>query len=665
VAAEKLRQTRPTTVGTFDACGRCLVNVPGHCDVSLLLPMRRPGSLFLLIGLICVVVATRARSQTVSSTGLIVGQVVDATTGKPVPEAIVTLTTPFASSNLPTTPRGRVLTDADGYFFFADLPAPPAGARNAGYAINASKSGYVDSFYGARRPGGGLLYFELGDGERTNAAKILMWKYGAIGGTVLDEAGEPMVGVTVRAFNRAYTTGQARTIGVPVGSGLPATTDDRGVYRISTLVPADYVVVVPSTQATFPASVVASAFEGVGPSALMTEMSAASPELTPLGRARNQQIGNQVLMTLSRTAIPPAPGASGTLSVYQTTFYPSATTASEATTVSLKSGEERNGIDFQLRPVRTVRVAGRLTGPNGPVGLTAVRLVPASATDFASESGFETVTGLTDATGAFTFLGVPPGNYVLRVNRRPANTGSDMLPSGVDPSVVWGYESVAVGDADVADLTVTVRPLIRVAGRFRFEGQQAVPPMRQLEGLILRLTPAGSGSVATSTQLDANGAFAIGVPGGMYALRPQPPNGWYVKSVSLGDRDISDGPLEIRADDLPEILITCTDVVAQLSGVARTARGIPDPNATAVVFPVDRRLWSGGGPVTRLRTGRANRTGTYLVSELAPGDYFVAAMDDGALENWQDQKSLETMSRTATRVTVGAGEKKTLDLRAR
>ena len=460
-------------------------------------------------------------------------------------------------------------------------------------------------------------------------------------------------------------SGSARTIGVPVGSGLPATTDDRGVYRISTLIPGDYVVVVPSTQTTFPAAVLAAAFPESGRSTVTAEMSAASPELSTLGMPRNQQIGDLVLMTLNRTAIPPAPDTSGRLSVYQTTFYPSGLAASDATTISLKSGEERNAVDFQLQPVRSVRVSGTLTGPNGPAGMTAVRLVPAAAGEYASESGFETVTGLTDARGTFTLLGVPAGHYTLRVNKRPANTGSDTLPSGVDPSVLWANAPVVVGDSDVADLKVNLQGLIRVAGRLQFDGLQPTPPIREIRGLIVRLAPAGGGSVGISTQLDANASFAIGVPGGMYSVRPDLPLGWYVKSVAMGDRDISDGPLEIRPGELPEIVITCTSVAAQLSGTVTSAQGSPDSTATVILFPVDRRFWPGGGSVIRLRTARPNRTGRYLVSELPPGDYFVAAMDDARLENWQDPKSLDAISRTATRVTITPGEHKALDLRLR
>src|SRR5690349_7910677 len=70
-----------------------------------------------------------------SRTGLIAGQVLD-TTGPPLPDAIVRLTLPAFNPNVPTTPKGRVVTDRDGRFFFAGLPG---GA----YYLSASRDGYA------------------------------------------------------------------------------------------------------------------------------------------------------------------------------------------------------------------------------------------------------------------------------------------------------------------------------------------------------------------------------------------------------------------------------------------------------------------------------------------------------------------------------------------
>jgi len=68
-------------------------------------------------------------------TGMIAGQVVDAS-GAPVPEEIVRLAMPRYLETLPTTPKGRVMADGEGRYFFADLPA-------GDYYLQASKDGYA------------------------------------------------------------------------------------------------------------------------------------------------------------------------------------------------------------------------------------------------------------------------------------------------------------------------------------------------------------------------------------------------------------------------------------------------------------------------------------------------------------------------------------------
>ena len=53
---------------------------------------------------------------------------------------------------------------------------------------------------------------------------------------------------------------------------------------------------------------------------------------------------------------------------YETQFYPSVTTIDRATVIALRSGEERSSINFQLRPVPTVKVSGMVVAPDGQPG---------------------------------------------------------------------------------------------------------------------------------------------------------------------------------------------------------------------------------------------------------------------------------------------------------
>src|SRR5687768_11813512 len=162
-----------------------------------------------------------------SSTALIVGQVVDATSGRALAAAVVSLSGPPASRGVP---HQRMLTGPDGRFFFR-------GLRAGAYGVMATKGGYVDGSYGRLRPLGPSLQITLTDGGRFGEATVRMWKHASISGTVLDEAGEPQINVAVTAYRRGVHGGRPRYL-----PGGTARTDDRGVFRISGLVPGHWIV---------------------------------------------------------------------------------------------------------------------------------------------------------------------------------------------------------------------------------------------------------------------------------------------------------------------------------------------------------------------------------------------------------------------------------------
>ena len=141
--------------------------------------------------LVPVLVSVSASAQTQEA--VIAGQVVDATSGKPVSAAIVTISRPDLGG---AAGRGRILTGADGRFAFPGLP-------DGSFTITATKSGYSDGASGRRRPGGSPQAVVLNPSRRTADVPVRMWKQGAIAGMVLDEAGEAVVGVRVKLLSRA------------------------------------------------------------------------------------------------------------------------------------------------------------------------------------------------------------------------------------------------------------------------------------------------------------------------------------------------------------------------------------------------------------------------------------------------------------------------------
>ena len=166
-----------------------------------------------------------------TGTGLVYGQAVDGVSTRPVANALVTL---MVAGSIPV----RVLTDSDGRYAFRDVP-------KGGFSITASKPGYSDGAYGRLRPNGPSQSLQLTDGQRVTDVTLPLWKLGTIAGTVFDDSGEPVVGAPVRVLERTVVAGK-RQLQVSASS----TTDDRGMYRIGSLVPGEYVVVVPMTPPT-------------------------------------------------------------------------------------------------------------------------------------------------------------------------------------------------------------------------------------------------------------------------------------------------------------------------------------------------------------------------------------------------------------------------------
>src|SRR5262249_42950366 len=123
-------------------------------------------------------------------------------------------------------------TDDRGGFTFTNLPAGE-------FTISASKPGYLESIFGQKRAGSGRpgTPVQLAAGQKLDHLSLQIPRGGVITGTILDEQGDPAFGVNVRALRYAMRTGER-----VLQSAAGAQTDDRGIYRITGLLPGEYVI---------------------------------------------------------------------------------------------------------------------------------------------------------------------------------------------------------------------------------------------------------------------------------------------------------------------------------------------------------------------------------------------------------------------------------------
>jgi uncharacterized protein (DUF2141 family) len=603
-------------------------------------------------------------------TGLIVGQVIDATSGKGLGGAVVAL-----------AGARRVMTTTDGRFVLRNVPQ---GSHN----LTATKSGYIDGAFGTRRPGGPTMDLTMAEGERRGDIVIRLWRHGTISGTVTDEMGEPLIGIQVASVRRTDAAGRRRFI-----PGLVGTTDDRGMYRLTRLTPGDYVVAIVSAQVTLPAAAAQQFQEGMmtsGPdlsrNTILQVMAQSGAMPAIAGGPDSREVGDNV-QTMSRNAPTPPPIGGTRLFVYPTHFYPSARSISSATIVTVASAQERTGIDLQVKPVPTAKVSGTVAGLSGPSGVVAVRLIATGSEDLGRfGDGASTVTG---ADGSFTFAAVPAGDYTLRIVQTPRSqsppatvttlqVGGGMMMSAVaapEPAPVpteptlWASMPLAVGDTDLNGVNVLLRQGLRITGRVEFDGAAERPTPEQMSRMLVVVEPVDGQLDRMSSppgRVDARGQFnTFGVPAGKYFVRvPGAPTGWFLKGAFLGDRDLSDSPLELESADVSDVVLSFTDRPASISGTVELSSQIARDGVAVIVFPADSKAWleSGINP-RRLRRVATSDSGTYQVQSLPAGVYYVAAVREAAASDWLDPKFLESLATGAAHVQIGDGEKIAQNLR--
>ena len=514
------------------------------------------------------------------------------------------------------------MTTSDGRFAFRALPS-------GSHSLSAAKSGYIGGAYGMRRPDGATLPVVLADGERRGDIVIWMWRQGSISGSIVDEAGEPVVGVQVTALRRTTLGGRRRFAQSGVG-----TTDDRGVYRLSRLAPGDYAVGMIASQVSVPAATVRQ-FEETAMSGgdlnrnavFQAMMQVGAPPL--MSGTESRQVGDQV-QTIGRGAPVPPPIDGAKHYAYPSLYYPAASSASSAAIVTVTSGQERTGIDLQVRPVPMVKVSGTVVGGTAPAAALPVRLISQGSDD--SGRSADVAGTVTDAGGAFSFLAVPAGDYVIKILQvpRPAMpstaptaiavgtsvmmTGS-LAPNAELPSLpteptLWASLPIAVGDADVAGVNVLLRTGVRVSGRVEFEGTAEKPPPDQLARIPVLVEPLDGplDRVDTLVRIDAKSEFSTpGLAAGRYYIRiGAPPTGWTFKGAFLGERDVSDDPLELDSTDVTDVVITFTDRPASLAGTVQQAERSGRDGVAVVVFPADAKSWldSSANPQTHAQGRR-------------------------------------------------------------
>lgn len=648
------------------------------------MPLRRvAASVVMLTACLAITVVAQSPRPRPAANGVIIGRVVDAATGAPVRGATVRVNSYDESEGEEPSTATGVITGADGQFVFGGL-AP------ANYLVAATRFGYSRGSAGQHRPRAGSS-----DGSRITLAQnevrtdvtVRVWKLGAIAGTVVDEYGQPLTGVQIHAFPRAFVSGRPTL----AADAEDARTDDRGRYRISGLVPGDYIVGIIYRQATAPRAMAAEA-ERAGRTgdreamlSLYMDAELAGMDMPRLGDSGYMSVGPDLFAINN----PPASLRNGRWFVYPSQFYGGSPLVASSRVITVGSGEDASAIDFTMRPVASVRVSGTVTGPTGPMAGMPVRLTLVGSGEFQVDHAAPGIVSMTDTAGRFTMLGVTPGEYVLSALKGPTQDGMfgivEASGSNNDGSVIsvggemwtgskpktptptfFATSTLTVGDADIDGVSLTLRNGVRLSGRLEFSGTSDKPAGRQQFYLhVERRDGTAAWQLDTTAAIGKDEKFETAeLPSGFYFFRASEVVGpWRLESITANGVDISDVPFEISDKPIGSIVARFTDKPSQLSGVVRPAGGERPDDALALVFPADSARWKDYGESPRgIRQLTIAKDGTFSTTGLPAGNYLVAAVHDDFITNWRDPAFLAKLASFATRVSLTRGDQKTVTL---
>lgn len=599
--------------------------------------------------------ASRAATGTATVSGIV-------TTDESSPRPVRRVRVALQSADL-RAPIAAVTDDAGRFILH--------GVVAGHYTVMASRPGYVDTILGAESGSFLGAPIAVAEGEQVTGLSIRMPRGAVITGTVRYPGGRPAQGMQVQVSQVKSVDGKRRTrLTTALGMAM-ATTDDRGVYRQFGLPPGDYVV-----------QLIVVAGPGVQAQRQTTSNEASW--------------GDRMASSAAETWTSPPPA--GRIETLAPVYYPGTTDIDAAQVITIAAGEERDGIDVTVESVPTARLSGRVFDADGqPRAGVTVRLSGKAGSSLSDMIGALVGRGgRTDAEGVFSVDAVPPGEYTLTAQAAPA--GDTAKPASADAQAnimtmmsglfgggntagsLYAAEAVAVSGQDISNLDLRLRPGVTMSGTLVFEGSADRPKGAMQVTLVPVSGNASAIGVAMSMFQGANAPVAadltfsmkgimpnryrasVNLPGLMFG-QAMPNATWVLKTIRVGEGpDLADTPFAIEAGrDWTGVTVTLTDKPIVLSGKVLDAQGRPSSAFPILIFSTNPAHWAAGS--RRVQQVRPASDGSYRLSGLPAGEYYIGAVTTLDLEDLFDPLFLQQIVPIAFRITLAEGETRQQDLK--
>jgi hypothetical protein len=510
---------------------------------------------------------------------------------------------------------GNVVTvrsDSEGAYEITQLPA-------GRYRVTVRRPGFIRWSYGqvdAMQSGRVLV---LRANTQARKIDVTLPRSGVVSGTVTDRFGVPVEGVLLQLLEPRAVGGRQQLVAV---AGITAKSDDLGQYRLAGVDPGSYYV--------------------------------RAIDETPPGA-------------------PPLVDSPG-----RSTFHPGHDTPEAALALPVDVGLDAAGTDIVFAPGPSARVSGEVFDSQGKPFTGDMTL----ATSSRNVSPLLESRSIQATDGRFEFLGVPPGDYVIQAveststfnvaSRLSRSSGTAAgLTAAQTETTSFGVAFVTVTSAadDPAPMSIAMSRGHTIRAQIAFNGSglstDSFTPTLVAVPADLDFTPRAGTPRPAVRALD-DGTFEITNVVGPFrlALSAGGDGEWWLKRVKVDGVDVKDDPVTLShiAPDDTELDVVVARNAATIGGRVVTASRQPVGSGSVLVFSTNPDDWYERSRY--VRTAEAGENGQFTVGGLAPGDYWMVALDIAPPPAYKlSGEFLRRVASFATHVTLSEGQHRQTDLR--
>lgn len=260
---------------------------------------------------------------------------------------------PLEGVRVRTTSGALALTDADGRYELKKV-----GPGNL--EISASRSGFIEMYYGQRRPRDPRRGTELTAGQVMERVDFALPRGAVIAGSVVDDTGAPVELASVSLLRERFVNGERRLVDAPSEFGSRDLTDDLGQFRLYGIAPGTY-------------------YLAASPAGFFDEG--------------------------SRSSIP--------VDATRMTLFPGTRARDSARTMTVAEGEQIDGLTVRLLPTRLAAIRGTVGTPASAPGSGRIILVKQAEVGLETTELWSYGPNGSFPNGSFVVPSLPPGRYVL------------------------------------------------------------------------------------------------------------------------------------------------------------------------------------------------------------------------------------------------------------